>query len=73
MEPLNSPSPEHLLTRSSIPIPEASRAPEILYVVVTCVEAFISGISLALLVFSSHSFSGSVLPSHEDRLYLLLA
>ena len=63
---------EHLLTRSSVPVPDASRAPVILYIVVTCVEPLISRIGLALS-FSSPSFCRSVLPSPEDRLYLLSA
>ena len=55
MEPFEQHDPEHLLTRSLVPVPDASRAPVILDVVVTCVEPLISRIGLALS-FSSPSF-----------------
>ena len=51
---------------------DASRAPMIHYVVATCVGPLISRIGLALFV-SFFSFCRSVLPSPEDRLYLLSA
>ena len=73
MEPFVQPDSEHLLTRASVPVPDVSRAPEILSVVVTCVGPLISRIGLALSVFQSPSFGGSVLPSREDRLFLLTA
>ena len=73
MQPFEQRDPEHLLTRSSVPVPDVSRAPEILSVVGTCVEPFVSRIGLALSVFPSPSFCGLVLPSPEDRLFLLTA
>ena len=72
MEPFVQPDSEHLLTRSSVPVPDVSRAPEILSVVVTCVGPLISRIGLALSVFPSPSFCLLVLLSPEDRLFLLI-
>ena len=72
MEPFEQPDSEHLLTCSSVPVPDVSRAPEIPSVVVTCVGPLISRIGLALSVFPSPPFCLLVLLSPEDRLFLLI-
>ena len=51
LEPFDQHDSEHLLTRSSVPVPDVSRAPKILSVVGPCVESLISRIGLALGMF----------------------
>ena len=69
LEPFDQHDSEHLLTRSLVPVPDVSRAPETLSVVDPCVEPLISRIGLALSVFPSPSLRVLVWPSPEDRCF----